>query len=332
MSSCSSSSVSSSRWRRSATPSRSLALGRLDQQAGEGDQAGEALGTDRRLAATVGAAAPRRLAQRPLDDLGRLEAVAVALVEQAEAALGLLAQLVGGQHLGVLAPAQHPGDQLARRGVVGLEDRALARRPVGLLRRAQLAVGAEVALDQPGDAVADEDLRRAADLAQLPVGALAVVAAVEVLGRREVVLGLGGVADLALDAREAEDAHRLALVRVADQVELAAAEDQVVGVDLALLGLVALHRVVGELDRLAARDRRLDLGEALGEVAAAGRGGHRHLDRGALALLERVRVAPGDLLQGQAQRLGVGEFAFGEQQSAVLSAASSSSENSIASR
>ncbi len=98
------------------------------------------------------------------------------------------------------------------------------------------------------------------------------------------MLGLGGVADLALDPREAEDPHRVALVRVADQVELAAAEDQVEGVDLALLGLVALHRVVGELDRLAARDRGLDLGEALGEVAAAGRGGHRHLDRRPLAL------------------------------------------------
>ena len=43
-------------------------------------------------------------------------------------------------------------------------------------------------------------------------------------------------------------------------------------------------------------------------------------------------MAPGDLLQGEAQRLGVGEFAVGEQQSAVLSAASSSSENLIASR
>ena len=65
---------------------------------------------------------------------------------------------------------------------------------------------------------------------------------------------------------------------------------------------------------LRRRDRGLDLGEALGEVAAAGGGGHRHLDRGALALVERVRVAPGDLLQGQPQRLGVGEAAVGEQQ------------------
>jgi hypothetical protein len=100
---------------------------------------------------------------------------------------------------------------------------------------------------------------------------------------------------------------------VADQIELAAAEDEVVRVDLALLGLAPLHRVVGELDRLAAADRGLDLGEALGEVAAAGGGGHRHLDRRPLALAERVRVTPGDLLQGEAQRLGVGKAAVGQQ-------------------
>ncbi len=313
MSSCSSSPVSSSRWRRSVTLQPLAFLRRVDQHAGEGDEAGEALGADRRLAAPVAARARRRLAQRPLDRLGRFEVAAVAVVEQVEPLAGFLAQLLGLQHLGVLAPAQHPGDQLARRGVVRLEDRALAGRVVGLARRAQLAVAAEVALDQPGDPVADEDLRRAADLAELPVGALAVVAAVEVLGRGEVVLGLGGVADLALDAGEAEDADRVALVRVADQVELAGAEDEVEGVDLALLGLVALHRVVGELDRLAARDRGLDLGQPLREVAAPGRRRHRHLDRRPVALADRVRMAPGDLLQGEAQRLGVGEAAVGEQ-------------------
>ncbi len=183
MSSRSSSSVSSRRWQQLAEAQPLLAFGRLDQQAGESDQAGEALGPDRRFATTVGAGPAGCLAQRPVDDLGRLEAVVVALVQQAKATLGLLAQLIGPQHLGVLTPAQHPGDQLAGRGVVGLEDRAFARGAVGLLRRAQLAIGAEVALDQPGDAVADEDLSPAADLAQLPVGALAVVAAVEVLRR-----------------------------------------------------------------------------------------------------------------------------------------------------
>ena len=213
MSSRSSSSVSSRRSRSSATRSRSPSLADSISMPARVTRRAKRSG---RIAASprpLERAAARRLAQRPVDDLGRLEAVVVAVVEQAEPALGFLAQLVGRQHLGVLAPAQDPGDQLAGRGVVGLEDRALAGRAVGLLRRAQLSVGAEVALDQPGDAVADEDLRGAADLAQLPVGALAVVAAVEVLGRREVVLGLGGVADLALDPGEAEDPHRVALVR-----------------------------------------------------------------------------------------------------------------------
>ena len=64
-----------------------LALFRgFDQHAGEGDQAGKALGPDRRLAAAVGAGAAGRVAQRPVDDLGRLEAVVVAVVEQARAA------------------------------------------------------------------------------------------------------------------------------------------------------------------------------------------------------------------------------------------------------
>ena len=107
----------------------------------------------------------------------------VAFVEQAEATLGLVPQLIRAEYLGVLAPAQDPGDQLAGGGVVGLENGALAGRAVGLLRRAQLAVVAEVALDQPGDAIADEDLGAAADLTQLPVGALAIVAAIEVLRR-----------------------------------------------------------------------------------------------------------------------------------------------------
>ena len=71
------------------------------------------------------------------------------------------------------------------------------------------------------------------------------------------------VGDLVLDPRQAEDADRVALVRVPDEVELAALVEQVVGVDLALALVVALDRVVLELDRLAAGDGGLDLGEAL---------------------------------------------------------------------
>ena len=98
-------------------------LRRVDQHPGEGDQAGEALGPDRGLAAAVGAAAPGRLAQRALDDLGRLEAVLVAVVQQAEAALRLLAQLVGSR-----APARSGASAGPRRSARAAR-RSRSRRP-----------------------------------------------------------------------------------------------------------------------------------------------------------------------------------------------------------
>jgi len=173
---------------------------------------------------------------------------------------------------------------------------------------------AEVALDLPGDALGDPDLGLAGGLAELPVGARGVGARVEIGGALEVVLGLGRVGDLAADAREAEDADRVALVRAAQEVELTALEEQVIRVDLAGADLVALHRVVVEGDRLVAEDRRLDLREALGEVVAAGAGGDAEGDRALVGRVERAGAAPGDLLQGQAQRLGVGELAVEQRQ------------------
>jgi hypothetical protein len=83
---------------------------------------------------------------------------------------------------------------------------------------------------------------------------------------------------------------------MADQVELAVAEDEVVGVHLAVRDLVALHRVVTELDRLAARDRGLDLRKALRELAASARRGELDVDGGRVALLEGAGTTPGDLL------------------------------------
>ena len=151
-------------------------------------------------------------------------------------------------------------------------------------------------------------------LAELPVGAVGVRARVEVGRTAEVVLGLGRVGDLAADAREAEHADRLALVGVAEQVELATLEEQVVGIDAPRAHLVALHRVVVEQDRLVAEDRRLDLREASGEVVAAGRGRDAERDRALLGSLQRAGTPPGDLLQREAQRLGVGEFAVEQAQ------------------
>jgi len=77
------------------------------------------------------------------------------------------------------------------------------------------------------------------------------------------VLGLGRVGDLVADPRQPEDADVVALVRIADQVELAALVEEMVGVDLALRDVVTLDRVVLELDRLAALDRGLHLRKPL---------------------------------------------------------------------
>ena len=229
---------------------------RVDQQAGERDEAGEALGPDHGLPAPVAApsatARDGRLGRRAAHRVGGLQFLAMARLEQLAPLLGLGDQLGWIEDRRVALPAQHPRDELAARRVVGLEDHAAPRGAVRLLGGADLAVGAEVALHQPGDSLAQEDLRRPLDLAHLPLGAARVVAAVEVLGRREVVLRLGRVGDLAADPGEAKDAHRVALVRVADQIELASAVDEVVRVHLAGGLLVALHRVVVELDRLAA--------------------------------------------------------------------------------
>ena len=183
-----------------------LALRGLDQHPGEGHQAGEALGPDRGLGAPIRARGPRGR-RHGSHHLGRLEVGGVALAEQLEPLGDLVGELGRIEDGRVLPPVEHPGDHLAARGVLGLEDPALAGRAVAAAGIAELPVGAEVALHQPGDPVAEEDLRRALDLAELPLGAAGVVAALELLRRREVVLGLGRVGDLAADPREAKDAN-----------------------------------------------------------------------------------------------------------------------------
>jgi hypothetical protein len=208
------------------------------------------------------------------------------------------------EHAGVLAEPQDPGGELPLGGVRrGEDDR------VGLaLGRRDLPEAAEVALDLPGDAPRDPHLRGADRVPELPIGAVGEDARVEVGGALEVVLGLGGVGDLAADARQAEHAQRAALVGVAEHVELSALEEQVVRVDLARPFLVALHRVVVEGDRLVAEDRRLDLGESLRQVVAAGARGDAERERRLRGGTQRARPAPRDLLQGEPQRLGVGEL------------------------
>jgi hypothetical protein len=98
-------------------------------------------------------------------------------------------------------------------------------------------------------------------------------------------------------------------VRVPDQVELAAAEEQVIGIHLALLLGVTADRVVLEEDRLAAEDGGLDLRQPLRQLAPAAAGRDRQGDRALLRSVERRGLPPRELLERQPQRLGVGELA-----------------------
>src|SRR5581483_5506106 len=181
----------------------------------------------------------------------------VALDEQRHPLVELSYQLWRPEDPGVLLKPEDPGDQLAGVRVWGPE------HPAAVLAVGHLAVAAEVSLDLPGDSLGDPNLRGAGGLSELPVDPLGVGARVEVARALEVVLGLGRVSDLAADPGQAEDADRVALVGAADDVELAPLVEQLVGIDLAAADVVALHRVVVEDDRLAAEDRRLDLGQTL---------------------------------------------------------------------
>src|SRR5260370_779005 len=83
---------------------------------------------------------------------------------------------------------------------------------------------------------------RSGRIPELPIDRARVRPRVEARRPLEVVLGLGRVADLASDPAETEDADRLALVRVADDVELTALVEQLVSIDPAGLGLAPFDR------------------------------------------------------------------------------------------
>src|SRR5947209_14078857 len=104
---------------------------------------------------------------------------------------------------------------------------------------------------------------------------------------------------------------------MADQVALVSLVEELVGIDAAGPHVVAFHRVVVEDDRLAAEDRRFDLGQALGDLMAAGGAGDPERDGAVLWGAEWAGTAPGDLLKRQAQGLGIGELAVKEMQGGV---------------
>ena len=157
-----------------------------------------------------------------------------------------------------------------------------------------VALAAVRALDPPGGVGRDLDRRVPADdVAELPVGAAAVVLDVELRRQPEVALAARREPDVRADARDAERPDVGALEVVADHVPRAVLGQQRVRVERALLFLVAVDRPVAELDGALLRDRALELAEPaleLGRVV-----GVAHLDphRGAGRRAPRARRRSG---------------------------------------
>ena len=240
------------------------------------------------------------------DGDGRL--AAVQLDHAVEAAVQLVHQLGGPQHAGVLLVADRPGEHQAGDRVGGAED---APAVLGIR---QGAVAAEVALHVPGDPVGDPDLRRPPRRRRAATGCGSRTRA----GRSPP--GAGSRARPWWRRPPCHGCARAgrragaALVGEPDEVELAALEEQLVRVDDARGRLAGLHRVVLELDPLAAVDRRVELGQAGRQLAAAGRAGDAEPDRALRGRAERAGAAPGELLEREPQRLRVRELPVQEAQ------------------
>src|SRR6476469_979621 len=198
-------------------------------------------------------------------------------------------------------PDQPAGELLP----VGHRGRVQQRAVVAVLHRPVLADGA---LDQPGRVRLDEDGRLLVALAQLPLGAVAVGARVELRRHAEVALAAGREAHVAAHAVEAEGADVVAVWVAADDIPLAAHEVEAVGIDRTRGLLVGGDRPVAEDHGALLRDGRLELLQTNRDLRreATAQQAHRHFRGGVVG---GVRAAEREVLEGEAQRLGVGELA-----------------------
>ena len=164
------------------------------------------------------------------------------------------------------------------------------------------------ALDPPGRVVVELDLGLALGLAVLPRLAAAEAGRV-VLRHAEVALAAGGEADVADDARDAERALVVLVEVAADQVPGAGLRQERVRVDGALAGAVARDRPVGEPDGALLGDGALELRQPARHLVGVVRVAHLDAERALGGGLELRRPAEREVLERQAQRLGVGELA-----------------------
>ena len=195
--------------------------------------------------------------------------------------------------------AQHPRRELGDRRVLRDEDVVLdaAGAPIG-------------APHPPGCVSAHLDPRFADEVADLPLRPASELADVEVRRDPEVALAARCEPDVALDARDAEGAERVAVEIEAHDVPLAAVVEERVRVECALGVLVARDRPVVELDRALLRDRAFELCQASGHLGRVV--GVEHLDaqRGGARRLGESGAAEREVLQREPQRLCVRELAL----------------------
>src|SRR6266550_2020466 len=202
----------------------------------------------------------------------------MALVHEVEIGAHLPSELRRRQRNRATVLAQDPGRELPEIRVVRDEDPVL-----------DPAVTPEQAVDPPGRVARDLDLRLALLLADLPRRALAIVLGVEALGQAEVPFAPRGEPDLAPDPRHPERLDPFVFEVEADDVPLAAVEEERVGIDRALVLLLPHDRPVLELQRPALGDRALELRQParkLGRVA-------RVVQLDGSPSLRRRRVEPG---------------------------------------
>jgi hypothetical protein len=194
--------------------------------------------------------------------------------------------------------AEHPAGQIADVRELGDEDALLD------------AAALDHPLDPPRGVGVELDPGLADDLAVLPLLLASVLERLELLREAEVPLASRGEADVAADSRDAERADVLAVVVEADHVPGAVLREEGVGVDGPFRLLVATDRVVGELDRTLLGDRVLELRQPSAHLRRVVRVAHLDAHRGLGRLLDEAWPAQREVLQREAERLGIGELAF----------------------
>ncbi len=185
---------------------------------------------------------------------------------------------------------------------------AVGRKVTGrtVIIGAEAAVSPPASLDQPCRVGRHGEHDLADLLTELPGCAVAETVDDERARNPEIPLTACGEPHVAPHPRDPEHAFRSALVVVPDDVPLSFLEVEPVRVDRALRFLAAVHRVVPEHDRALARDRALELGEALGNL---GRVAPTEVERDcALAFRHGIRTAEREALEREPERLGVREL------------------------